>query len=94
MLLAIVLEIHLTVDRGRSPFLPRGMGILPMIPCVHPPGSPCHLPEATRRNDRAEQDWDCPPYAARRAQAAVMLFVKYGGILEAITSHSFLPRSS
>jgi hypothetical protein len=33
-----------------------GMGILPMIPRVHPPGSPCHLPEATttQRSCRTE----------------------------------------
>ena len=30
------------------------MGILPMIPRVHPPGSPCHL-KLPRSNDRAEQ---------------------------------------
>ena len=27
----------------------RGMGILPMIPRAHPPGSPCHLPAAIDR---------------------------------------------
>ena len=39
------------------------MGVLPMIPRVHGLEARATCQKLPRRNDRAEQDWDCPPWA-------------------------------